>query len=183
MRMFRSLVVIIVAAITSQAGFAADLTHASVPPDVLLQLEGHTLPPIADLASSGLIPGRYADAKSTVSEMGFITQWLGHYNMLLGFLDDDLVGESGIGAICYANRLTEHDDAPIMYRYYWSYPQIWTGHYNAFEDREACETVYIQWSSNGSGAYYRFFASVVDNHTSDPVDVGPGTYVYPPPLQ
>ena len=70
MRMFWSLVVIIVAAITPQAGFAADLTHASVPPDVLLQLEGHTLPPIADLASSGLIPGRYADAKSTVSEMG-----------------------------------------------------------------------------------------------------------------
>jgi hypothetical protein len=42
---------------------------------------------------------------------------------------------------------------------------------------------YIQWNSNGSGAYYRFFASVVDNHTSDPVDVGPGAYLYPPPLQ
>ncbi len=42
---------------------------------------------------------------------------------------------------------------------------------------------YINWNSNGAGAYYRFSASVVDNKTSDPVDVGPGYYVYPPPLQ
>jgi len=43
--------------------------------------------------------------------------------------------------------------------------------------------VYVSWNSTGSDARFRFFASVVDNHTSDPVDVGPGVWVLPPPLQ
>ena len=42
---------------------------------------------------------------------------------------------------------------------------------------------YISWKSTGSDARYRFFASVVDNITSDPVDVSPGYWYLPPPLQ
>jgi len=143
MRVYRIMMVLVVLAAAGQAAFAVDPTSATVPPEVLLQFEGRTLPPMKDLAASGLIPGRYANAKSQVSEMGYITQWLGHYDMLIGTLDDDLVGEADIIPICYSNRLTDHDDAPNMYRYYWSYPLIWKSHYNASKDREACETVYI----------------------------------------
>jgi hypothetical protein len=42
---------------------------------------------------------------------------------------------------------------------------------------------YISWQSTGTGGRYRFFGSVVDNATSDPVDVGPGYWFRPPPLQ
>ncbi len=102
-----------------------------------------TLPPMEDLVDLGADSrASYADAKSTVSELGYITQWLSHNNMLLGVLDEDLVDESSIGAICYGNRLTEHENAPTMYRYYYTYPDIWSYYYNAYQDAEACETVY-----------------------------------------
>lgn len=142
MRTFRITLLTLVAAFACQGAFAADPGFTTLSSEALLQLEGQPLPPVADLASSGLIPGRYADAKSIVSEMGYITAWLGHYNMLLGTLDDDLVGEAAIGAICYGNNLTEDDAAPYMYRYYWTNPEIWTGYYNAFNDAEACESIY-----------------------------------------
>jgi hypothetical protein len=144
-------------AATAPAG-AAESSHASLPPDVLLQFEGRTLPPMEELASSGLIPGQYVDAKSDVSEMGYITHWLSHYNMLPGTLDSDPVNESEISAICYANRLTEHENAPNMYRYYWTYPHIWTGYYNAFNDAEFCETVYTD--------LVRYFVTQVKSPTS-----------------
>jgi len=142
MRTFRASAVIFVIAIASQGAFAADPSHLTLPPDVLLQLEGKPLPPMSDLLASGLIPGRVADTKSVVSEMGYITQWLSHYNMLPGFLDEDVVGEASIGPICYGNRLTESDNAPTMYRYYWTSQQIYTGYYNAYNDTEVCATDY-----------------------------------------
>jgi hypothetical protein len=139
---FRASAVIFVIAIASQGAFAADVAHLTLPPDVLLQLEGKPLPPMSDLLASGLIPGQVADSKSIVSEMGFITQWLSHYNMLPGFLDEDVVDEASIGPVCYGNRLTESENAPYLYRYYWTSQQISTGYYNAYNDAEVCATDY-----------------------------------------
>ncbi len=142
MRTFRTPLFVLALGLACPGAFAAEPAASGVPPEVLRQFEGRTLPPLEDLAASGLIPGRVADAKSTVSEMGFITQWLSHYNMVPGFLDEDVVDEASIGPICYGDRLTESENAPTMYRYYWTYEQIYTGYYNAYVDSEACDTDY-----------------------------------------
>jgi hypothetical protein len=42
---------------------------------------------------------------------------------------------------------------------------------------------YIDWQRPDDSPYVLFSASVVDNHTSDPVDVGEGYWFEPPPLQ
>lgn len=142
MRTFRASAIILVIALSNQGAFAVEPITGDIPTEVLSQFEGRTLPPLEDLSASGLIPGRVANPKSTVSEMGYITQWLSHYNMLPGFLDEDVVDEASIGPVCYGNRLTASDNAPTMYRYYWTYERMSTGYYNAFNDNEVCETDY-----------------------------------------
>jgi len=142
MHMIRIVVVVIVIVTGGQTTLAFDPTYANLPPDVLAQFEGRILPPLEDLANSGLLPATGFAAKGTVDEQGFITHWLSHGDMLIGMLDDDLVGEDDIVPICYGNDLSDDEMAPRMYRYTWSNPEIWTYYWSAYENYDTCETVY-----------------------------------------
>ncbi len=141
MRTFRTLVLSGFVALACQGAIAADPGYSRLPPEMLLQFEGQ-LPPMQDLVNSGLVPAQGVDTKSTISEMGYITQWLNHYYMMTGTLDADLVGEDDVAPICYGDPLTANEMAPSMNRNYWTYPEIWTYHWNAYNDSEACERLY-----------------------------------------
>ena len=142
MRIRRILVTVVVLGLAGHMAFAADPAHISVSPDILLQFEGSDLPPMEELAASGLLPSRPSGIKSEVSEMGYVTQWLSHYYMLIGSFDGDMVGETDVTPICYSAKLTEETAAPNMYRYTWYNPEIWTYYYSAYNDTAACERVY-----------------------------------------
>jgi hypothetical protein len=131
-----------VACAISLPAIGLDPQYRQIAPEILAEIGEERLPPAEELPDSGLLPVSAVTVKSEVIEQGYITHWLSHGECLIGSLDEDLIGEGDIQPVCYGNRLTEHEDAPNMYRYTWSAPECWTYYYYAYDDDELCETIY-----------------------------------------
>lgn len=93
---------------------------------------------VREQAGEGALPVDVSKGSYTDPESGLILRWLTSYDALLGFFEDDLIGEDSVAQTCEGQKLGTTDEAPYVYWYEGYTSNFGTGRWNAPFDDDTC---------------------------------------------